>query len=309
MPCTSKQCASASRLPLVAVRQARRGHVEEAVEVDAQRGVHRAAQELGRRPALQRLVQPVRRGERVVHGVPVAVVVLHVEARDAERGRVRDRPADLLFVGAGAQRVEQRARDDFGIVVEELPAERADVVELARGRRGPSASAASSASIVRRASAAWLCGWRHSPNSSEREAAVVWRTSVGRISPAASLPRCSTASNALFVKSIVCPPSMNTWSVTAANIIVSTSAEAAGLGERGLERALGRVRRAGVDEAPVPAREAVDRHVLRLERADREARRVVARVARDERRARARARAPGRRARAGGAGWPSRRAR
>ena len=78
-------------------------------------------------------MQPVRGGERVVHGVPVAVVVLHVEAHDAERGRVGDRPADLLLVGSGAQRVEQGGRDHLGIVVEELPAERADVGELARG--------------------------------------------------------------------------------------------------------------------------------------------------------------------------------
>ena len=41
-------------------RQTRGGHVEEPVEVDAERGVHAAAQQLGCRVALQRVVQRVR---------------------------------------------------------------------------------------------------------------------------------------------------------------------------------------------------------------------------------------------------------
>ena len=84
------------------VGQARRGHVEEAVEVDAQRAVHEAAQQLGRRVAHERLVQRVGGGERVVDGVPVAEVVLHVEAGDAQRGGVGEGAAELVGVGAGA---------------------------------------------------------------------------------------------------------------------------------------------------------------------------------------------------------------
>ena len=91
--------------------------------------MHRAAQELRRGSALQALVQCVRRGERVVHGVPVAVVVLDVKASDAQRGRVRDRPPELLL-GRRPPRVRRAsARDHLGIVVEESPSERADVGE------------------------------------------------------------------------------------------------------------------------------------------------------------------------------------
>ena len=120
--------------------------------------------------------------------------------------------------------------------------------------------------------------------------ALTPRSSGARASGGSRSPRpCRDgrrASNALFVKSIVWPPSMNTWSVTAANIIASTSASRSRLGERGLERAFGRVGRAGVDEAPVPAARAGRSGTsVRLERADGEARRVVARVARDEREA------------------------
>ena len=76
-------------------------------------------------------MQPVGRGERVVDRVPVAVIVLHVEACDPERRGVGDRPADLLLVGTGAQGLEQGARDHLGIVVEELPAERPDLAGTA----------------------------------------------------------------------------------------------------------------------------------------------------------------------------------
>jgi hypothetical protein len=43
MPCTSKQCASAVEAAARRLRATRRGHVEEAIEIDPQRSVHRAA--------------------------------------------------------------------------------------------------------------------------------------------------------------------------------------------------------------------------------------------------------------------------
>ena len=300
MPCTSKQRFERVEAAARRLREPRRGHVEEAVEVDAQRGVHRAAQQLGRRVAAQRLVQRVRGGERVVHGVPVAVVVLHVEARDAQRGRVRDRRGRAPRRSAPARSASsERVGDGFGIVVEQLPAERADVGELAAcGRPSAACSAAPRSSLPRARRGRAGGATRRTPRSVAR--AVVWRTSVGSTSAAASSPRMLDASNALFVKSIVWPPSMNTWSVTAANIIASTSASRAGLGERGLERALGRVARAGVDEAAVPAVEPVDRHVVRSAAGRPGSAAPGCRCRSRRTRGRARARARGRRRRGAG---------
>ena len=59
-------------------------------------------------------------------------------------------------------------------------------------------------------------------------------------------------------------------------------ADVRGVHERGREHAFGRVGGAGLDEAPVPLREPVDGHAVARQRADREARRATARVARDE---------------------------
>ncbi len=113
------------------VGQARGGHVEETVEVDAQRAVHEAAQQLARRHAHEGSVQRVRGGEGVVDGVPVAEVVLHVEAGDAQRGGVGEGPAELVGIGAGGERVEQGVDNMFGVVVEELPGEAGHVGERA----------------------------------------------------------------------------------------------------------------------------------------------------------------------------------
>ena len=232
----------------------------------------------------QRLVQRVGGGERVVHGVPVAVIVLHVEARDAQRGRVRDRAADLLLVGAGAQRVEQRGRDDLGIVVEELPAERADVVEppaprpalgervVERLDRAPGERGV----VVRVAPLAELLGARRGRGLAHERGQDLARRVLAEV-----LDRLER-----LVREVDGVAAVDEHVVGDGREHHRLDVgEPARLRERGLERALGRVGRAGVDEAPVPAPEPVDRHVLRLERADREARRVVARVARDEREA------------------------
>ncbi len=211
MPCTSKQ--SVERVEVAGRRVGRRGggHVEEAVEVDRAAPRARAAQQLGRRRALQRLVQRVGGGERVVHGVPVAVVVLHVEAGDAQRGRVRDRAAELLFVGARARarRAARRrhARDRRRAAASRArrhvgePRRAGSRRRRARRRAGSIVRCDERGEVVRVAPLAELLG----PGGRRG-----LRTSVGRMSAAASLPRCSTASNALLVKSMVWPPSMNT---------------------------------------------------------------------------------------------------
>ena len=76
-------------------------------------------------------MQRVRGGEGVVDRVPVAEVVLHVETGDAQRGRVGDGAPELLGVGTGGERVEERVDDALGVVGEELPGEPGDVGEPA----------------------------------------------------------------------------------------------------------------------------------------------------------------------------------
>ncbi len=97
--------------------------------------------ELRRRLADQGLVERVRGREGVVDAVPVAGVVVEVEAGDAQRGGEGERPAELLGRATGADRVEQRAHDQLGVVVEEGPAQLAGVdtaavATCARGQRG-----------------------------------------------------------------------------------------------------------------------------------------------------------------------------
>ena len=226
------------------LRQPRRGNVEEAVEVDAQRGVHRGAPQLGRGVAAQRLVQRVGGGERVVHGVPVGVVVARVEAHDAQRGRVRDRAPELLVGRArrpARRRARRRRRRGSSASSCHATAPTSTCARRRRRRRLPAA-----APIVSAASATRSCGWRHSENSSERCAPRrLARRASGSTCAAASAPSRSSASNALFVKSIVWPPSMNTWSVTAANIIASTAARCAGSRQRGLAACARRSRSSG----------------------------------------------------------------
>ena len=79
-------------------------------------------------------MQRVRRGERVVHRVPVAEVVLHVEAHDPQRRRVGERATELFGCASGSEGVEDRADDLLGILVEEPPGEAGDVVVLAEAR-------------------------------------------------------------------------------------------------------------------------------------------------------------------------------
>ncbi len=85
----------------------------------AQHAVHQSAGELRRRLAHDRVVQRVRRGERVMDGVPVAEVVLGVEPGDAQRGRERERTRELLSGRTRVRGVEERVDDGFGLVAEE----------------------------------------------------------------------------------------------------------------------------------------------------------------------------------------------
>ncbi len=122
-------------------RQTRRGHIEEAVEVDAQRGVHAAAPELGGGIAAEGLMQRVGGGERVVHGVPVAVVVLDVEAQDPQRGRIRERASELFVVRARVVSANQRVGNLDGVIGKQLPRDGADIDGALRRRRGFHATA------------------------------------------------------------------------------------------------------------------------------------------------------------------------
>ncbi len=97
--------------------------------------------------------------------------------------------------------------------------------------------------------------------SSDRCAEAVCCTRVGQHVGGRVRAHVPSDSNALFVKSMRVAPSMNTWSVTAANIIARLS-ERAPAAERGGEHPLGRVRRAGLDEAPVPVARAVPTSTL-----------------------------------------------
>ena len=115
-------------------------------------------------------MQRVRGGERVVHRVPVAEVVLHVEAGDAQRRRVRERAAELRRgrhrsrSRRGARR--RRARD----LGEELPRELGDVGEAAVAGGARRQMAASSRGCVWAISTGRSCGWRHVPLCSDQVA-------------------------------------------------------------------------------------------------------------------------------------------
>jgi hypothetical protein len=60
-----------------------------------------------------------------------------VEARDTQRGSVREGAPELLGIGTGFDGVEQRVDDALGILVEQQPGEAGDVGERAvAGRAG-----------------------------------------------------------------------------------------------------------------------------------------------------------------------------
>jgi hypothetical protein len=111
--------------------QPRRRHVEEPVEVDAQRTVQRAPEELGRRAPHEGLMEGVGGREGVVHRVPVTEVVLGVEADDAQRRGVGEGPADLFRRRAHGDGVEHGADDRVRIVVEQGPRQAGHVGEAA----------------------------------------------------------------------------------------------------------------------------------------------------------------------------------
>src|SRR5439155_16788161 len=93
--------------------------VQEAIEVDAHRGVEDATHELRRRRSAKALVDGVREGERMERGVPIAELVARVEAGDPERGGPRDGGGDPLWSRAPSESSEQRLRDRLGGVSEQ----------------------------------------------------------------------------------------------------------------------------------------------------------------------------------------------
>ena len=177
--------------------------------------------------------------------------------------RVCDRAPDLLLVGAGPHRVEQRSRHDLGIVVEQLPAERPDVAERA----------AANASLVE--------GSVERVDRAPRDRGVV----VG-IAPLAELlgtarrrrladeRREDLAGRVLaevFDRLERLVGEVDRVAAVDEHVVghrrehhVLDVGETVRLGQCGLERALGRVGRAGFDEAPVPGFQPVAREALRL---------------------------------------------
>ena len=220
--------------PGAAAGQAGGGDVEEPVEVDPQRAVVDAAQQRGRRRPHQRLVQGVGGGEGVVHLVPVGVVVLGVEAGDPQRRGEGEGAAQLLGPGAGVDGLVDGGHDLGGVLGEHRPGQPGDtavVVEavaagagrqpLGEGGRGRARSGRRGRGGSARRPAP-RCGTRRPSGP---------RAWAGRRRPPAQ-PRWSSASNALFVKSSVWPPSRKTWSVTAENMTSATaSASSVGMAE------------------------------------------------------------------------------
>ena len=265
------------------VGQAGRGDVEEPVEVDAQRAVHQPAVQLSRGDPPERAVQRVGGGERVVHRVPVAEVVLHVEARDAERRRVRERAPELRGVGTGLDRVEERVDDVLGMLVEELPREPGDVGEaaVAGGARGDGG-----------VEPGLRLGDQH--------------RQVLRMSPGAALLRPGRGGGTAHHRGehvgcglLAHVPERLERLVGEVDGVPAVDEDVVGDGgehhalhvadrarfrQRGREHELGRVARTGLDEAAVPLGEPDPFDLAAVvERAQGEARRVVAGVAGDER--------------------------
>ena len=109
------------------------------------------------------------------------------------------------------------------------------------------------------------------------DADAVWWARVVTTVVAWFQPRRSRASNALLVKSMVWPPSTNTWSVTAAPMNPG-SCDAGPAESHGGEDPLGCVAVAGVDKPPVPGRKSrAGMAALRGDRANRGGRPRVSR--------------------------------
>jgi hypothetical protein len=115
------------------------------------------------RVASDGLVHCVRRREGVVvHAVPVADVVLDVEADEAQSSGEGHRAGELLHRGATRRRIHQRVGDVVGLVGEQRPADRAP--SSSSGIPGPGVS------VVREAVSSMIgmrsTGSRHSLTSS-----------------------------------------------------------------------------------------------------------------------------------------------
>ncbi len=232
-------------------------------------------------------MQRVRSGEGVVDGVPVAEVVLHVEAGDAQRGGVGEGAAELVGIRAGGERVEQGVDDALGVVVEELPGEAGHVGERAvPGGAGVDGGVEAGlgagdelGEVVRVAPGAGLLrprgrrgaaheGGQHVRGGVAADVAERLEGLVGEVDGVAA------------VDEDVVGDGGEHHALDVAECTLS--------GERGGEHELGGVGGAGLDEAPVPRRE-TGRLVRTasvfgevVEGAHREAGRVVAGVAGDE---------------------------
>ena len=193
----------ASRLPVSRVRQACRGHVEEPVEVDAQRGVHRTrgvtrvwgcAATLG--AARSRAVNEW----CTVSQSPWSFCTWKRTMRNAA-ANARARPSLFVARASLVRGRRTRSRPPAGSSASSSHAEPADVDRRHVSRCGPaSALEASAASCTR------LWGWRHSENSSDRCAVRRLPHECGQhLGRGVGLPRWSSASNALFVKSMRVP--------------------------------------------------------------------------------------------------------
>ncbi len=188
----------------------------------------------------------------MVHLVPVAVIVLGVEAGDAQRGGVGDGATELVGVDPGDDGLVDGADDlgrllgqerprqlgDAAVVVESVASGCGESLGQRGGRRGDHAGEV----VGEPPRPALLAATGRGGLGHQR------RQDVGR----RSHPRCSSTSNALLVKSMVWPPSRKTWSVTAANMM-SATVVASTCGDGRCQGALGGVGRAGLDEPPVPA--------------------------------------------------------
>ena len=157
-------------------------HVEEAVEEHLAGALVDAPGQLRRGRPLQQLMHGVGGGEGVVDDIPVAVVVLGVEAGHPQGGGVGHRPGQLLQRGAGGHGPVEGGHDLGRVVAEDHPGQAVDVVVAREGARpgcAPSRRAGRSAAArASRPARSW--GWRQAAVSSARDAPAVCWARVGR---------------------------------------------------------------------------------------------------------------------------------
>ena len=134
MPCTSKQCASASRLPVVACGRRAAGTLRNRSRLmrSAACTAPRRSSVVGRRCSAWCSPFAAVNAWCTVSQSPWSFCTWKRAMRSAA-AYATARPICSSSAPA-RERVEQRGRDDLGIVVEQLPTERADVGELAAAR-------------------------------------------------------------------------------------------------------------------------------------------------------------------------------